>query len=195
MARYKAVLIVLIGGLLGGCMTPPGQPLSPDDLITISVPGQESTFDSMPESVSKKPKVASTNQTDDKDVQRKTLTQLEDLSPEKKAIIMMPNPGLITFDIDKYNNLKGKQQIALFFHTDWCDACRLVESELNKGKGLIPGGVVLFRVNFDEQKQLADEYQAKVGQMIVLDANGKIASRYAGTSFDDLIFELRKVME
>jgi thiol-disulfide isomerase/thioredoxin len=191
-------MIALTGLLLSGCLMPPGQPLSPDDLNNGPITFEQITpyNQNLPEGLSSKPKVPTKNSADQtENMSRETLTQLSDLSPEKRAEIMTPNAGLIPFDQEKYNNLKNSQEMALFFHADWCDACRLVENDLKRGNGLVPGGLILFRVDFDEQKDLVEDFQAKVGQVVILNEKGEIATRYAGTNFDSLIFQLRKVME
>jgi hypothetical protein len=198
MARYSSAMITLIGLLLSGCLMPPGQPLSPDDLNNGPITFEQITpyTQNLPEGLDNKPKVPTANSVTEKDgATRETLTQLSDLSPEKKAEIMTPNAGLIPFNQEKYTNLKNNQEMALFFHADWCDACRLVENDLKRGAGLVPGGLVLFRVDFDQQKDLVEDFQAKVGQVVILNEQGEIATRYAGTNYDSLIFQLRKVME
>lgn len=123
------------------------------------------------------------------------LTPLDQLPMDKRLVILSPNGGLIEFDQKKFDNLLGNTPIGLFFYTNSCERCRVLQKRMIDDVKLLPGGVVLFKINTDKLPDLAKSYNAIVGQMIILGADGKEFSRNNGQDFNSLIIQLRKVME
>ena len=50
------------------------------------------------------------------------------------------------------------QQRWLYFHADWCPDCRALDADINANLSDIPDGVALFKVDFDDNQDLRQEY-------------------------------------
>lgn len=82
----------------------------------------------------------------------------------------------------------------LFFHAPWCPQCRQIESDIQK-EG-VPDGVTVFKVDYDTNQQLRQQYGVTLQTTFVkIDDKGvKIASyvAYKEPTFDSVKRELLK---
>jgi thiol-disulfide isomerase/thioredoxin len=85
-----------------------------------------------------------------------------------------------------------QNQRILFFHAPWCPQCRLLDASI-KG-GLIPTNVTIFKVDYDSNQKLRQQYGVTIQTtLVLLDSNGNEAKKYVAydqPSLDAIIMNL-----
>ena len=80
-------------------------------------------------------------------------------------------------DFAKYSNSIR----LLSFHADWCPQCRALDHDINNGT--VPDGVVIFKVNFDDEGALKRQYGVVQQTTIVrVDSNGNLVNTFGAYS-------------
>lgn len=80
-----------------------------------------------------------------------------------------------SYSADAVANTKGKR--ILFFHAPWCPQCRLLDASITAGP--IPSGVTIFKVDYDSNQKLRQDYGVTIQTtLILLDDNGGEAKKY-----------------
>lgn len=70
----------------------------------------------------------------------------------------------------------------LFFHASWCPQCRQLESDIKKGT--IPGGVTIFKVDYDRNQKLRQKYGVTLQTTLVkVDDSGNEVKKFV--AYDD----------
>ncbi len=74
----------------------------------------------------------------------------------------------------------------LFFHAPWCPQCRMIEADIEKST--IPAGITIFKVDYDSNQALRQEYGVTLQTTFVeLDENGELAAKYV--AYNEPTFE------
>lgn len=118
-----------------------------------------------------------------------------DLTPALLKEISQTNRGLIDADQKIFESKKGVDPIALLFTNDSDAIGREMSINLNKYEGLIPGGVILLKLNIDKESELVKQLGvSQAGIWVIFDRKGNEIARNAGSNFDELILELNKAV-
>lgn len=65
----------------------------------------------------------------------------------------------------------------LFFHAPWCPQCRQLENSIEAGT--IPSGVTIFKVDYDSNQKLRQQYGVTIQTtLVLLDQNGNEVKKY-----------------
>lgn len=76
----------------------------------------------------------------------------------------------------------------LFFHASWCPQCRMIDADIKKSA--IPAGVTIFKVDYDSNQELRQEYGVTLQTTFVeIDANNELVNKYVAynePTFDSL---------
>ncbi len=97
----------------------------------------------------------------------------------------------VTYTVDAFDDAADQQRV-LFFHAGWCPTCRRADRAFRDSASDIPEDVVLFRVNYDTQRDLRQRYAITYQHSFVLvDGRGEIVRRWAGGDIDRLLSELQ----
>lgn len=124
-----------------------------------------------------------------------TIPNRADLSPALLKEISQPNRGLIEADQKIFESKKGVAPIAILFTNDADAIGREMSINLNKYEGLIPGGVILLKLNIDKETDLVKQLDvSQVGGWIIFDRKGNEIARNSGSNFDELILELNNAV-
>lgn len=68
-------------------------------------------------------------------------------------------------------------QRILFFHAPWCPQCRALDASIEAGK--IPDTVTIFKVDYDSNQALRQQYGVTIQTtLVLLDADGNAAKKY-----------------
>ena len=98
-----------------------------------------------------------------------------------------PNPAVVAPSPGQYLDYQGSDQLSqlagqdrwLNFHASWCPQCRRLDQDINANPDQIPSGVVILKVDFDDNKDLKQQYGVTQQTTIVrIDADGREVSRY-----------------
>ncbi len=79
--------------------------------------------------------------------------------------------------------------VVLFFHADWCPACRSADSNIQKNAGNIPDGISILKVDYDNSKDLKEKHGVTYQHTFVtVDANGNQLNKWNGSpTLDDIL--------
>lgn len=80
-------------------------------------------------------------------------------------------------DIDE--KLKGKNAI-VDFYADWCPPCKILGSNLIKFDKTKPENVTIYKVDIEDQKELARNYGIRSLPTLVYIKDGKIVAKEVG---------------
>jgi thiol-disulfide isomerase/thioredoxin len=65
----------------------------------------------------------------------------------------------------------------LFFHADWCSQCQALEEDIEASG--VPDGVTIFKVDYDSNQDLRQEYGVTIQTTVVsVDDNGEMIDSY-----------------
>lgn len=83
--------------------------------------------------------------------------------------------------------LKAEHPVVVDFYADWCGPCKMLSPVLDKLEGEYDD-FEFFKVNIDENQELAEEYEVFSIPNVCIFKNGGIADRSVGfASEDDMI--------
>lgn len=75
-----------------------------------------------------------------------------------------PTPGTyVDYTAEKLAQTSGTK--VLFFHAAWCPQCRQLEADIKAGN--IPGGVTIFKVDYDSNQKLRQKYGVNLQTTLV----------------------------
>lgn len=92
----------------------------------------------------------------------------------------------------------AKQKRVLFFYANWCPTCKPINEEFTNNSANIPEGVVIIRVNYNDdetdkdEEALAKKYGITYQHTFVqIDENGEVIERWNGGGLEELIQNLK----
>jgi len=92
----------------------------------------------------------------------------------------------------------ANQKRVLFFYANWCPTCKPINEELTNNSGSIPDGVVVIRVNYNDdetdkdEEALAKKYAITYQHTFVqIDENGEVVERWNGGGLNEIIENLQ----
>lgn len=96
----------------------------------------------------------------------------------------------IDYSADAVSATQGQR--VLFFHAPWCPQCRQLESSITSGA--IPADVTIFKVDYDSNQKLRQQYGVTIQTtLVLLDESGKEIKKYVAydqPSLDALVKNL-----
>lgn len=114
--------------------------------------------------------------------------------------------NLVTSDVTKEKTTKyvrftpqvlgetSNTKRVLFFYANWCFTCRPADNSFIQQSSLIPDGVTVIRVNYNDtdtdmdEKELAKKYEVSYQHTFVqIDENDNVVTRWNGGSLDKLL--------
>lgn len=96
--------------------------------------------------------------------------------PPKKETQLAQDAGrYVAYSADAVMQAKGQR--ILFFHAPWCPQCRKLESSIEAGN--VPGGVTIFKVDYDSNQTLRQKYGVTIQTtLVLLDEKGNELKKY-----------------
>lgn len=83
--------------------------------------------------------------------------------------------------------LVAGKKVVLFFHAQRCPTCRRADKDLTNNVAELPWDVVVFKVNYDEEKELKQQYGVTSQHTFVeIDATKTMIAKMQGGSVDEL---------
>ncbi|MBD3280621.1 hypothetical protein GF389_03800 [Candidatus Dojkabacteria bacterium] len=114
-----------------------------------------------------------TTQTEDNAQAEETPTNMESESDESSTSGVYADYSETTFD--EHSN---KTRI-LFFHAKWCPSCRELDETIEADEDDIPSDVAIFKVDYDDEVSLKQEYGVTLQQtLVVVDENGNEVDKW-----------------
>lgn len=93
----------------------------------------------------------------------------------------------MTYSQQAFDSAAGKKRV-YFFHASWCPTCKVVNEEFEAEESRIPQDVVLFKTDYDTEKDLKQKYAITYQHTFVLvDENGNELAKWNGGGIDELM--------
>jgi thiol-disulfide isomerase/thioredoxin len=93
----------------------------------------------------------------------------------------------IPYTPEAFNAAAGMKRV-LFFFAPWCSTCVPLDKKIQANTGEIPEDVVLFRVDYDTEKDLKAQYGITYQHTFVfVDGEGNALTTWNGGGLDEII--------
>ena len=91
------------------------------------------------------------------------------------------DPGpYVRYSAEAFDAAKDQKRV-IFFHASWCPSCRSANRDINANLELIPEGTVVFKTDYDKERELKRLYAITHQHTFVyVDANGEIIEKWSG---------------
>lgn len=113
----------------------------------------------------------------------KTDTTIEpetNTSTSQTDTVTVAQRNYLDYKADLVESTTGKR--VLFFHASWCSQCKELDESIKTGK--IPGGVTIFKTDYDSNQKLRQQYGVTLQTtLVLLDEKGGLAKKYV--SYED----------
>lgn len=106
-----------------------------------------------------------------------TITETQDSQAQLLQPYQVYSPEALEAAQETDNN------ILLFFHATWCPSCRALDSELTSNLAEIPENLTIFKVNYDAETELKQQYGVTTQHTLVqIDSDGNEVTKWSGGS-------------
>ncbi len=139
---------------------------------------------SMDENMATKKQVEATDTATPAEVEGAAESQQEVTTPPATNNTSTATPGqYVAYSQQSVTATKGTK--LLFFHAPWCSQCRQIEATMQSDG--IPSGVTVFKIDYDSNQQLRQQYGVTLQTTFVKidDSGAKVASYVA---YDEPVF-------
>lgn len=93
----------------------------------------------------------------------------------------------VPYDAPLFQNQKDKRRV-LFFHAKWCPTCKIADKEFVENSQKIPDDVVLFKTDYDTEKELIAQYGITYQHTFVyVDSEGNELKKWNGGGIAELL--------
>lgn len=98
----------------------------------------------------------------------------------RQAVVETPVPGILHLDASNFSESVSSGTVLVDFWATWCGPCRSQGEIINAVAPELPAGVRIGKVNVDEAKVLASEYNISSIPAWVVFKDGKEVERRTG---------------
>ena len=107
------------------------------------------------------------------------------------STMMADHGSYIDYSQQNFENNKDKKRI-LFFYAAWCPTCRPADANFKANLDELPSDTVLFRVNYDTEKDLKQKYNITYQHTYVqVDENGNEVAKWNGGQIEQLLSNIK----
>ena len=93
----------------------------------------------------------------------------------------------VEYSKEAFDNVVSKKRV-YFFHAKWCPTCKIANEEFVRDTYKIPDDIILFKVDYDTEKELKTQYGITYQHTFVLvDSQGKEIRKWNGGDIGELI--------
>lgn len=92
----------------------------------------------------------------------------------------------ISYTEEKFNELKGNESFALFFHAGWCPTCRKLDNDIKASVDDL-ASIKILKIDYDTSEEMKKEYGIRIQHTVVFfNEDGSVAETDIGTSLKDI---------
>lgn len=74
-------------------------------------------------------------------------------------------------------------KVVLFFRASWCPSCRTLDTDIKANQAMIPEGVTILDVDYDQSTALKQKYGVTTQHTLVqVDAKGNMLNKWSGSA-------------
>ena len=115
--------------------------------------------------------------------QQKSMTKIKPTVQQNGSQIVS---RYIPYSKDLFEKNLGKKRV-YFFHAKWCPTCKAADAEFSQNGNKIPDDVVLYKTDYDNEKELKTKYGITYQHTFVLvDENGNEIRKWNGGDIAEL---------
>lgn len=108
-----------------------------------------------------------------------------------QANVMKSDSRYVDYSKQKFDLYKDKKRV-LYFHATWCPDCQRYNKEFLNNLDKIPKDVVLFRTDYDMEKDLKQKYNIVYQHTYILvDSEGNEIKKWNGGGIEQLISQTK----
>ena len=97
------------------------------------------------------------------------------------------NSRYISYSSSSFAGAADRKRV-LFFHAVWCPLCKTANDEFTQKNDQIPDDVVVFKTDYDTEKELKAKYTITYQHTFVLvDKQGNEVKKWNGGGIDELV--------
>lgn len=101
--------------------------------------------------------------------------------------VTISKSGYIPYDAALFQKQKDKRRV-LFFHAKWCPTCKIADKEFTENSQKIPDDVILFKTDYDTEKELIAQYGIIYQHTFVyVDSKGNEVKKWNGGGIAELL--------
>lgn len=98
----------------------------------------------------------------------------------------------MSYTKENFEAAKGQKRV-LYFSAKWCGKCKKADADFEANAAELPDGVIVFRTDFDKEKDLKKKYGIPMQHTFVLvDEKGEVVSKWSGGASKELIAKVNK---
>ena len=103
-------------------------------------------------------------------------------------------PLFLDYTLARYNSLKGKQPVVLFFYSSTHALSKQLDASIRANLPTFPRGTQILRVNFEKEGGLLKTFAVTAkGTIVVLDKTGKISAKLVTPTMAQMLAAVKKV--
>ena len=118
---------------------------------------------------------------------------VEPVIQTEPEVVDTPTPPPGVFADYQHEEMLTDGTNVLFFHADWCPSCRTLERDLVANADNFPAGVYIFKVDYDEETALRQQYGiVRQHTLVVVDQEGNEIKKLTGltNTLDQVVSQL-----
>lgn len=117
------------------------------------------------------------------------LNEVSDLTQDSAEVVLASS--YIDFSQAQYDQMKGNEPFALFFHAEWCPKCQKLDSEITEKQSELKGKIL--KTDFDQETELKKEFGVNIQTtFVIFDASGQVSTKLTNPSLEELNTALEK---
>ncbi|SRR3989339_195124 len=111
---------------------------------------------------------------------------------DKSDVTQVNSSRYINYSKTSFDQMYDKKRV-YFFHANWCPTCKSANEEFIQNINKIPDDVVLFKTDYDTEKELKTQYGITYQHTFVfVDSQGKEIKKWNGGAITELISNTKK---
>lgn len=121
------------------------------------------------------------------EMMKKEATLQEVTVVQNEDVMMKKTTRYVDYSQVAFDNAKDQKRV-YFFHAAWCPTCRIANEEFMSNIDQIPEGLVLFKTDYDTEKELKTRYGITSQHTFVLvDSSGEEIKKWNGGGVKELV--------
>jgi len=113
------------------------------------------------------------------------------INNSKESTMSKSSSRYLDYTAQAFAGTRDKKRV-YFFHATWCPTCKAVNEEFNNNPDSIPEDVILFKTDYDSEKELKKKYGITYQHTFVyVDADGRELKKWNGGGIAELTANTR----
>lgn len=121
----------------------------------------------------------------------KTTISIQSPTDGEETVVNQGQSRYVTYSSSAFAAAASQKRV-LYFHAPWCPVCRPIDLEFREKAYQIPAGVVVFKTDYDSEKDLKKKYAITYQHTFVqVDAEGNEITKWNGGGLSEVIARVK----